>query len=204
MKLPRRLLAQFLAIGYFPMLPVGVVYYDFFINNAIDRIDGESIALCIIGAPLLFGGALTATQRRPLLFALYMAGGIFVAGSVVGPLLLGRYGLPLVAVSLLVAAVAVGVVRQLRTSQTQRTVATSFDINSYQALVPVLKGLSQHSLWSHYDPDADTLAIRFDDPDTPNIASDSDMTDDGIIVRYYDAGEVIGLTILHASSRKQP
>lgn len=71
-------------------------------------------------------------------------------------------------------------------------------------LVPVLKARPQHSLWSHYDPDADTLAIHFDEPDTPNIASDSDMTDEGIIVRYNDAGEVIGLTILHASSRKQP
>jgi uncharacterized protein YuzE len=76
------------------------------------------------------------------------------------------------------------------------------DVDPYLALVPTLKGLRQHSLWSHYDPEADTLAIHFTEPDTPNVASDSDMTDDDIIVRYNDAGEVIGLTILHASSRK--
>lgn len=76
------------------------------------------------------------------------------------------------------------------------------DVDPYLALVPTLKGLRQHSLWSHYDPETDTLAIHFTEPDVPNVASDSDMTDDDIIVRYNSAGEVIGLTILHASSRK--
>lgn len=77
----------------------------------------------------------------------------------------------------------------------------AIDITPYLALVPALKGLGQHSLWSHYDPDTDTLAIHFDEPDAPNIATDGEMSNDGIITRYNDAGNVIGLTILHASSR---
>ena len=77
----------------------------------------------------------------------------------------------------------------------------AIDIAPYIALVPALKGPGQHSLWSRYDPDTDTLAIHFGEPDTPNIATDSEMSDDGIITRYNDAGEVIGLTILHASAR---
>lgn len=79
--------------------------------------------------------------------------------------------------------------------------AIDIDIAPYLALVPALKGLRQYSLWSHYDPEMDTLAIHFGEPDTLNIATDSEMTDDGIITRYNDAGEVIGLTILHASAR---
>ena len=76
------------------------------------------------------------------------------------------------------------------------------DVDPYLTLVPTLRVLRQHTLWSHYDPEADTLAIHFTEPDTPNVASDSDMTDDDVIVRYNDAGDVIGLTILHASTRK--
>ncbi len=64
------------------------------------------------------------------------------------------------------------------------------------------RSCAQHSLWSHYDPDTDTLAIHFGEPDAPNVATDSAMTDDGVIMRYNDAGEVIGLTILHASAPK--
>lgn len=79
--------------------------------------------------------------------------------------------------------------------------AIDIDIAPYLALVPALKGLRQYSLWSHYDPEMDTLANHFGEPDTLNIATDSEMTDDGIITRYNDAGEVIGLTILHASAR---
>ena len=72
------------------------------------------------------------------------------------------------------------------------------DVHPYLALVPTLKQLRQHSLWSHYDPEADTLAIHFREP---NEAADSEMTDEGVILRYDVAGEVIGLTILHASTR---
>jgi uncharacterized protein YuzE len=52
-------------------------------------------------------------------------------------------------------------------------------------------------LWSSYDPEADTLYINFK---KPSHATDSEITDDDVIVRY-ENGEVVGLTILHASKR---
>jgi uncharacterized protein YuzE len=52
-------------------------------------------------------------------------------------------------------------------------------------------------LWSSYDLEADTLYINFK---KPSYATDSEITDDDVIVRY-ENGEVIGLTILHASQR---
>jgi uncharacterized protein YuzE len=143
------------------------------------------------------------TRSRPLSFALYLAGATLVVGSVEGLLLLGRYGLPLLAFGLMAVSFEIAA-RHLRQTPAQETAISSFDINPYLALVPALKKSPQHSLWSHYDPKADTLAIHFTEPDTPNVASDSDMTDDDIIVHYDDAGEVIGLTILHASSRRTP
>lgn len=52
-------------------------------------------------------------------------------------------------------------------------------------------------LWSSYDEEADVLYINFK---KPAHATDSEITNDDIIVRYED-DEVIGLTILHASKR---
>ncbi|HEU4781963.1 MAG TPA: DUF2283 domain-containing protein [Ktedonobacterales bacterium] len=209
LKLSRRMIAPFLAIAYLPLLLDGLVFYDFFINNATSRLDVESLALCIIGALLLFAGALTVTWSRPLLFALYMGGIMLVLGSAMGSVLLGHFGLPLLAFGLLAVSFVIAV-RHLRKAlaqvqvQVQEAASSSFDINPYLALIPALKKSPQHSLWSHYDPETDTLAIHFTELGTPNVASDSDMTDDDVIVRYNDAGEVIGLTILHASLRKAP
>ena len=44
---------------------------------------------------------------------------------------------------------------------------------------------------------ADTLYINFK---KPSYATDSELTDDDVIIRYHDE-EVIGFTILHASQR---
>ncbi len=52
-------------------------------------------------------------------------------------------------------------------------------------------------LWSSYDAEADVLYINFK---KPAIATDSDLRDDDIIVRY-ENDEIIGLTVLHASQR---
>jgi len=71
------------------------------------------------------------------------------------------------------------------------------NIEEYLKLVPTLKKLPSHLLWSSYDSEADTLYINFK---KPSHATDSDITDDDVIVRYED-GEVVGLTILHASRR---
>lgn len=50
---------------------------------------------------------------------------------------------------------------------------------------------------ARYDPEADVLYINFK---KPAVATDSELTDDDVIVRY-DGDEVIGITILHASQR---
>jgi uncharacterized protein YuzE len=46
-----------------------------------------------------------------------------------------------------------------------------------------------------YDAEADVLYVNFK---KPSCATDSEMTDDDIIIRY-EGEEVIGFTILHAS-----
>jgi uncharacterized protein YuzE len=71
------------------------------------------------------------------------------------------------------------------------------NIEEYLKLVPTLRDTPSHLLWSSYDAEADTLYVNFK---KPSNATDSDLTDDDVIVRYED-GEIVGLTILHASTR---
>jgi hypothetical protein len=66
------------------------------------------------------------------------------------------------------------------------------NIEEYLKLVPALRQSPSHLLWSSYDPEADTLYINFKKP--------SQATESEVIVRY-ENGEVVGLTILHASKR---
>ncbi|MEK7399830.1 MAG: DUF2283 domain-containing protein [Candidatus Poribacteria bacterium] len=54
-------------------------------------------------------------------------------------------------------------------------------------------------IWSSYDEEADVLYLNFK---KPSRADDSELTDDDIIIRY-ENGEVIGITVLHASQRKR-
>ena len=51
--------------------------------------------------------------------------------------------------------------------------------------------------WLSYDQEADTLYVNFR---KPSHATDSDLTDDDVIVRF-EKDEIIGLVILHASRR---
>ena len=71
------------------------------------------------------------------------------------------------------------------------------NVDEYLKLLPTLIESPSHLLWSSYDPEADTLYINFK---KPSHATDSDITDDDVIIRY-DGSEVVGLTILHASKR---
>jgi len=71
------------------------------------------------------------------------------------------------------------------------------NIEEYLRLLPALRDSPSKFLWSSYDPEADTLYINFK---KPSHATDSDLTDDDVIVRYENK-EIIGLTILHASKR---
>jgi uncharacterized protein YuzE len=71
------------------------------------------------------------------------------------------------------------------------------DVQEYLKLLPVVKQTPQRSLWSSYDAEADVLYINFK---KPNHATDSELTDDDVIIRY-EGDEIIGFTILHASKR---
>jgi len=71
------------------------------------------------------------------------------------------------------------------------------DVQEYLKLLPVVKKTPQDSLWSSCDAEADVLYINFK---KPSQATDSELTDDDVIIRY-EGGEIIGVTILHASQR---
>jgi uncharacterized protein YuzE len=71
------------------------------------------------------------------------------------------------------------------------------EINQFLKIVPVVRGAPHRYLWSSYDAEADVLYINFK---KPSHATDSEMTEDDILVRY-EGEEVIGLTVLHASKR---
>lgn len=73
----------------------------------------------------------------------------------------------------------------------------AFDIKDYLSLIPAVKHAPYGYLWSSYDTEADVLYINFK---KPSHATDSELTDDDIIVRY-EGDAVVGMTILHASRR---
>jgi uncharacterized protein YuzE len=70
-------------------------------------------------------------------------------------------------------------------------------IEQYLKLVNPVKYAPEKYLWSSYDAEADVLYINFK---KPSHASDSELTDDDVIIRY-EGDTVVGLTILHASTR---
>ena len=70
-------------------------------------------------------------------------------------------------------------------------------LTEYLDLVPALLRAPHRTVWSSYDVDADVLYLNFTKPAS---ATDSELTDNDIIVRY-EGDEVIGLTVLHASKR---
>jgi uncharacterized protein YuzE len=71
------------------------------------------------------------------------------------------------------------------------------EINEFLKLMPAVQRSPHRYLWSSYDAEADVLYINFK---KPSHATDSEMTDDDILVRY-EGEEVVGLTVLHASKR---
>ncbi|MBZ5564652.1 MAG: DUF2283 domain-containing protein [Acidobacteriia bacterium] len=71
------------------------------------------------------------------------------------------------------------------------------EIRNYLNLLPKVKQSPEGSVWLTYDREADTLYINYK---KPGHATDSELTDDDVIVRY-EGEEIIGLTILHASTR---
>ena len=71
------------------------------------------------------------------------------------------------------------------------------DVAEYLKMIPMVMASPQKNVWLSYDVEADTLYVNFK---KPNRASDSELTDDDVIIRY-EGEEIIGLTILHASKR---
>lgn len=71
------------------------------------------------------------------------------------------------------------------------------EIQDYLKLVPVVKKAPQGYMWVSYDDGADVLYINFK---KPSHATDSELTDEDVIIRY-EGTEVVGLTVLHASRR---
>jgi uncharacterized protein YuzE len=71
------------------------------------------------------------------------------------------------------------------------------EIQDYLKLMPVVKKAPQGYMWVSYDEEADTLYINFK---KPSHATDSELTDEDVIVRY-EGADVIGLTVLHARKR---
>ncbi len=70
-------------------------------------------------------------------------------------------------------------------------------IDQYLKLVSAVKCAPQRYLWSSYDAEADVLYINFK---KPSHATDSEITDDDVIIRY-EGDAIVGLTILNASRR---
>ena len=71
------------------------------------------------------------------------------------------------------------------------------EIQDYLKLLPRLKESREGLVWLSYDTGADTLYVNYK---KPSHASDSELTDDDVIIRY-EGDEVVGFTILHASRR---
>ncbi len=76
--------------------------------------------------------------------------------------------------------------------------ALPLNITQFLHLLPSLKQATMKTLWLSYDEEADTLYINFK---KPSYADDSELTDDDLIIRY-ENGQIIGLTILNASTRE--
>ncbi len=71
------------------------------------------------------------------------------------------------------------------------------EYQTYLRWLPTVKQSPQQMVWVSYDKEADTLYVNFK---KPSQATDSELTDDDVIVRYEDK-EIVGYTVLHASKR---
>ena len=71
-------------------------------------------------------------------------------------------------------------------------------IQDYINLIPAVRQSPNKYLWSSYDAEADVLYINFK---KPSHATDSELTEDDIIIRY-EGADIVGVTILNASKRR--
>ena len=68
----------------------------------------------------------------------------------------------------------------------------------YLKIMPLIKKTPHNLFWSSYDEEADVLYINFK---KPSYATNSELRDDGVIVRYRGR-EIIGFTILNANKKR--
>ena len=73
----------------------------------------------------------------------------------------------------------------------------SIDVKAILNLTPQLLSLPFKRIWYSYDEEADVLYLNFK---KPSSVDDSELTDDDVIIRY-EKGEVVGITVLHASKK---
>lgn len=69
--------------------------------------------------------------------------------------------------------------------------------NSILQAIPLLIDFPEKKFWIDYDSDADVLYISLQ---RPQKATNSEMTNDGILLRY-KGDQLVGITILDASTR---
>jgi uncharacterized protein YuzE len=70
------------------------------------------------------------------------------------------------------------------------------EIADFLSILPAALRVPE-GFWTTYDAEADVVYVNFK---KPAQATDSELRDDDIIVRY-DGAEIVGVTILHASRR---
>ena len=63
--------------------------------------------------------------------------------------------------------------------------------------IPFLVAFPAPHFWVDYDKEADVLYISFE---RPQKATDTEMTDDGLLLRYRNK-QLVGITVLDASTR---
>ncbi len=78
----------------------------------------------------------------------------------------------------------------------ERVIAADVSPAVFQA-VPLLIHFPSQRFWVDYDSEADVLYISFE---RPQQATDTEMTDAGILLRYRE-DRLVGITILEASTR---
>jgi uncharacterized protein YuzE len=72
-------------------------------------------------------------------------------------------------------------------------------LQEYMDIISAVKHSPKKYLWSSYDAEADVLYVNFK---KPSHATDSELTDDDILIRY-EGKEVVGITILNAIKRNK-
>jgi uncharacterized protein YuzE len=71
----------------------------------------------------------------------------------------------------------------------------ALNINEIMDLAPRILKLPTSNIWTSFDSEADVLYLNFK---KPSHADESELTDQDVLIRY-EKGEIVGVTILHAS-----